>query len=74
MRKSNKHDRILEIICLVFRNESFSAVWLARKHRVSKKSISRDICVVRMFLAEHRDLVGYKNLIYDSRSRTYYLA
>ena len=68
-----RNDRILEIFYRGLRGEDISVRRLADEHVVSQKSISRDIGVIKTFLAENRELVGNTELRYDYSTKVYRL-
>ncbi|MCH5187781.1 MAG: WYL domain-containing protein [Oscillospiraceae bacterium] len=68
-----KSDRILEIFYRGIRGENLSVKALADEHGLSPKSISRDLSEIKTFLAEHRELVGNTELVYDYSAKVYRL-
>lgn len=68
-----KVDRLLEIFYRAMKGESLSAQKLAQEYGVSSRSISRDLTDLKMFLADHRDIVGNAELVYSSADHCYRL-
>lgn len=71
--KYTKQDRILEIFFRGLRGEDISVKALTDEYEVSAKSIRRDINDLKIFLADHRDLVGNTDFQYSHQSRCYHL-
>ncbi|MBQ7502123.1 WYL domain-containing protein [bacterium] len=69
----NKQERLLEIFFRGLRGESLRVSELANEYKVSEKSVSRYISELKDFLADHRELVGYTELQYDYRQKSYQL-
>lgn len=63
----------MEIFFRGFRGEGISIAKLAQEHGVSNKSIQRDVRDLKLFLADHRDLVGNTELQYNYQSKCYQL-
>lgn len=68
-----KVDRLLEIFYRAMKGEAISAQRLAQEYGVSSRSISRDLTDLKMFLADHRDVVGNAELVYSSADHCYRL-
>lgn len=68
-----KQERLLEIFFRCLRGEGISIQKLADEYGISKKSISRDINDLKVFLAEHRELVGNSQLTYCNYQKCYHL-
>ena len=68
-----KLDRALELFFRAMQGESLSVRRLADQYQVSTRSISRDITGLKLFLADHRDLVGNAELVYSHKERSYHL-
>lgn len=68
-----KVDRLLEIFYRAMKGEAISAQKLAQEYEVSSRSISRDLTNLKMFLADHRDIVGNAELVYSSADHCYRL-
>lgn len=68
-----KTDRVLELFFRAIKGESLSAHSLANQYHVSTRSISRDITALKIFLAEHRDLMGNAELVYSTSNHCYHL-
>lgn len=68
-----KVDRLLEIFYRAMKGEAISAQKLAKEYGVSSRSISRDLTDLKMFLSDHRDVVGNAELIYSSADHCYRL-
>ena len=66
-------DRILEIFYRALKGEALSAAKLAEAYNVSTRSITRDINALKMFLADHRDVMGNAELVYSSTDHCYKL-
>ncbi len=73
MSNELKTDRVLELFFRAMKGESLSAKALADQYSVSSRSISRDITALKMFLAEHRELLGHAELVYSSSNHCYHL-
>ena len=71
--KEFKSDRMLELFLLALKGENLSANKLAKKYNVTPRSISRDISNLKIFLAEHRDVLGNVELVYSSANHCYTL-
>ena len=69
-----KTDRQLAIFFRAIKGEAISAQKLAQEYKVSSRSVSRDITGIKMFLADHRDLVGNAELVYSSADHCYRLS
>lgn len=68
-----KQDRVLELFFRGLRGEDISVKNLAEEYKVSTKSISRDINDLKVFLADHRELVGNTELQYSYQEKCYHL-
>ena len=68
-----KQERLLGIFFRSLRGENLSVQKLAAEYEVSTKSISRDINDLKVFLADHRDLVGNIELQYCNQQKCYRL-
>jgi len=68
-----KIDRVLEIFYRAIKGEALSASRLAEEYKVSTRSITRDITGLKMFLADHRDVMGNAELVYSSADHCYRL-
>ena len=53
-----KKNRILAILYRLYSGNEVSVTELSEEYQVARKSISRDISIIRSFLADHRELVG----------------
>ena len=73
MEKGMKLDRVMELFFRAMKGESLSARLLAFEYNVSTRSITRDINSLKIFLAEHADLLGYPELEYSSTDHCYTL-
>ncbi len=73
MNNELKTDRVLELFFRALKGEFLSAKKLAEQYKVSARSISRDITALKMFLADHRDLLGNAELVYSSANHCYHL-
>lgn len=62
-----KQDRLLGIFYRLIKGEEISITEIAKDFNVSTKTISRDIQDIRSFLADSRELLGYKELIYANK-------
>ena len=69
----DKKDRLLELFFRAMRGEYLSVTKLAGEYGVSGKSISRDIRDLKLFLADHRDLLDNAELRYDYQQKSYQL-
>ncbi len=72
-KKEQKPDRLLEIFLLAMKGEQLSVQELSQRYKVSSRSVTRDINVIKSFLAEHRDMIGNAELVYSSVTHTYRL-
>ena len=70
---NTKQDRILEIFFRALKGEDIFVQKLADEYNVSTKSISRNINDLKVFLAEHRQLVGNTELQYSHQDKCYRL-
>ena len=68
-----KNERILCIFFRLLKGEEFSVAKAACEFSVSKKSIQRDLTVIKNFLAQHRDLCQNAELSYSQKSHAYTL-
>ena len=69
-----KKNRILAILYRLYSGNEVSVTELSEEYQVARKSISRDISIIRSFLAEHRELVGNVELLYDRKKHSYVLS
>ena len=51
----------------------FSTQELSYKYDVSKKTVSRDINEIRIFLSEYRDIIGNVDIAYDRKRKKYHM-
>ena len=63
----------LEFVFRGIRGEDISVKKLAGEYKVSTKSISRSINDLKVFLADHRELVGNTELRYSYSDKCYHL-
>lgn len=68
-----KLDRILELFFRGLKGEALSIQKLSNQYNVSTRSISRDISRLKIFLADHRELLNNAELIYSNKDRCYHL-
>lgn len=68
-----KKNRLLEIFYRAMKGENLCIKELALEYNVSKKSISRDLGEIKLFLSESRDVVGNGELEYSAATKTYHL-
>lgn len=73
VQKGMKLDRVMELFFRAIKGESLSAQQLAFEYNVSTRSITRDINSLKIFLAEHADILGYSELEYSNTSHCYTL-
>jgi len=66
-------DRVLEIFYRLIKGEIFNSKSLAENYNVSPKTISRDINRIKNFLAEHKELMNYAEIVYSSKLKSYIL-
>lgn len=71
--KEYKSDRILELFFRALKGESLSVNQLSIKYNVTKRSITRDINNLKIFLSEHREILGNAELVYSSTNHCYTL-
>ena len=71
--KEIKGLRVMELFMKAIKGESLSVRSLADEYHVSARSITRDINMLKNFLAENRDAVGYAELKYSSSNHCYTL-
>jgi len=71
--ENTKCERLLELFFRAIRGESLSPSKMATEYGVSAKSITRSINELKVFLAEHRELVGNAELVYSYREKCYTL-
>lgn len=71
--KEMKSLRVMELFMKAIKGESLSVRALADEYHVSTRSITRDINMLKNFLAENRDAVGYAELQYSSSNHCYTL-
>ena len=69
----SRQERMLEIFFHALRGGELHVGKLAREYGVSTKSISRNICDLKTFLADHRALVSGAELQYNYKDRCYRL-
>ena len=69
-----KKNRILAILYRLYSGNEVSVTELSEEYQVARKSISRDISIIRSFLADHRELVGNVELLYDRKKHSYVLS
>lgn len=67
-----KKDRLLEIFYRLLTGNRVKVSDLADEYEVSTKSISRDISLLKNFLADHRDELADVEIIYDASTKSYY--
>lgn len=68
-----KTNRILHIFYCVVHGEEVSIQRLADHYHVSTKTISRDLSIIKDFLAENRELTGNAELCYSRKRKTHHL-
>lgn len=73
MNKGIKLDRVMELFFRAMKGESLSVQQLAFEYNVSNRSITRDINSLKVFLADHVDVLGYAELEYSGTNHTYSL-
>ena len=73
MSRYNKIHRILDIFYMGLNDKYFSTQELSYKYNVSKKTVSRDINVIRSFLSEYRDIIGNAEIVYDRKKQKYHM-
>jgi len=73
MYKELKIDRVMELFFRATKGESLSAQKLADEYHVSTRSITRDLNSLKMFLADHRDVLGNAELEYSGTDHCYTL-
>lgn len=71
--KEFKSDRMMELFFRALKGEALSVSKLAEKYNVTKRSISRDINNLKLFLSEHWDILGNAELVYSSVNHCYTL-
>ena len=71
--KEMKGLRVMELFMKAIKGESLSVQALADEYHVSTRSITRDINMLKDFLAENRDAVGYAELKYSGSNHCYTL-
>ena len=71
--KEMKIDRVLELFFRALKGENLSVKELAEEYHVSTRSVSRDITALKMFLADHRDILGNAELVYSNKTKTYHM-
>lgn len=69
----DKNNRILEIFYRTLKGERVSSKNLADYYGVSTKTINRDINQIKEFLADHGELMGYAELNYSKKDKSYVL-
>ncbi len=72
-RKEFKTDRVIDLFLRALKGESLSAQTLADEYHVSTRSITRDFNSLKVFLAEHRDVLGDAELEYSGSDHCYTL-
>ncbi|MDF2884698.1 MAG: hypothetical protein K0R54_5268 [Clostridiaceae bacterium] len=73
MDEYKKIERILEVFFRGIRGEELSVKKLADEYGVSTRSVSRDLDEIKVFLAEHRELIGHTELEYNYQTKKYQL-
>lgn len=68
-----KKNRLMEILYRAVRGEVLSAGRLSEEYEVSKKTILRDISVIKSFFCESTELTGKTELKYSAEKKGYYL-
>lgn len=71
--ENTKQERLLEIFFRGLRGEDLSVQKLANEYEVSTKSITRNLNDLKVFLADHRELVGNTELQYSYQDKCYRL-
>ena len=71
--KEIKTDRVMELFFRALKGESLSAQQLSLEYNVSTRSITRDLNSLKMFLADHRDILGNAELVYSGSDHCYVL-
>ncbi len=71
--ENTRQERVLEIFFRGLRGEDLSVQKLADEYEVSTKSITRSINDLKIFLADHRSLVGNTELQYSHQDKCYRL-
>ena len=66
-------DRILEIFYRLIKGEVCNRKSLAENYHVSTKTIGRDINRIKNFLAEHKELMNYAEIVYDPKLKSHVL-
>lgn len=70
---ATKQERLLEIFFRGLRGEDISVRKIAEEYGISNKSVTRAINELKVFLAEHRELVGCTELLYSHTAKCYRL-
>lgn len=73
LENNKSKERLLEIFFRAVKGDGLSVKELALNYAVSEKTISRDLKYIKSFLAEHSDLVGYSELEYSYKEKSYSL-
>jgi len=68
-----KTDRVLDLFFRAMKGEALSVQELSYEYEVSTRSVSRDITALKLFLAEHADVLGFAELVFNGQDRTYHL-
>lgn len=71
--KLERPQRLLGIFFRASKGEELLKKDLAHQYGVGEKTIERDMEEIKIFLAEHRDIVANSELKYDYQTRTYKL-
>lgn len=73
LEDNKSKERLLEIFFKAVKGDRISVKELASNYGLSNKTISRDISYLNRFLSNHRDLVGYSELEYSHKDKSYTL-
>jgi len=73
LEDNKSKERLLEIFFKAVKGNKISVKELALNYGLSNKTISRDISYLNKFLSNHRDLVGYSELEYSHKDKSYTL-
>lgn len=73
LEDNKSKERLLEIFFKAVKGNRISVKELALNYGLSNKTISRDISCLNKFLSNHRDLVGYSELEYSHKDKSYTL-
>ncbi len=71
--KELKSDRLLEMFFWALKGEELSVKELSERYGVSTRSITRNIGDIKVFLAEHRDIIGDAEMKYSTATHRYRL-